>query len=168
MYLAYIDFVKTKQGYRAGILVTDETTKPVEFRVTTNVHIDELQIILYGETLEEALYKERFTVELVNALQEDFDILLTKEKDILSLREEIGKPILFLQKHDPFKALDKYSHKLVNITYKFEPLVVTISKEDVNLLIPISKKLQEIYKHYNILEPFDRIKKAIAYLSESK
>ena len=168
MRFAYIDFVETKQGHRAGILVTDEATKPIEFRVTTNVKIDELQKILYGESLETVLYKERFAVELVQSLQEDFDVLLTKEKDILSLREEVGKPILFVQKYDPFKAMDKYSHKVTNISDKFEPLTVTISKEDAKLLIPLARKLQELYRTYNIVEPFDRIRKAIDYLSKSK
>ncbi len=168
MHFAYIEFVETKQGHRAGVLVTDETTKPVEFRVTTNVKIDELQKILYGESLETVLYKERFTIELIHSLQEEFDILLTKEKDILSLREEIGKPILFIQKYDPFKAMDKYSHKITNLSDKFEPLTITISKEDAKLLVPLARKLQELYRTYNIVEPFDRIKKAIDYLSKSK
>ncbi len=168
MHFAYIDFVETKQGHRAGILITDETTKPVEFRVTTNVNIDELQKILYGESLETVLYKERFTTELVQSLKEDFDILFTKEKDLLSLREEIGKPILFIQKYDPFKAMDKYSYKITNLSDKFEPLAITISKEDAKLLIPLGRKLQEIYRTYNIVEPFDRIRKAIDYLSKTK
>ncbi len=167
MNLAYIDFLETKKGYKAGVLVTDETTKPLEFRVTTNVKIDELQKILYGESLENILYKERFAVELINSLQEDFDILLTKEKSLLSLREEIGKPILFIQKHDPFKAMDRYSHKVVNLADKFPALVVTITPEDSKLLVPISRKLQEIYKNFNIMEPFNRIQKAIEYLSKS-
>jgi hypothetical protein len=167
MNLAYVDFLETSKGYRAGILVTDETTKPLEFRVTTNVKIDELQKILYGESLESILYKERFTVELVNSLQENFDVLLTKEKSILSLREEIGKPILYIQKHDPFKAMDRYSHKVINLADKFQPLTITITPEDSKLLIPISRKLQEIYKNFNIMEPFNRIQKAIDYLSKS-
>ncbi len=165
MFLAYIDFLETKEGHRAGILITDETTKPIEFRVTTGVKIDDLQKILYGEALENILYKERFSIELVNALQEDFDILLVREKSLLSIREEVGKPILYIQKHDPFKAMDRYSHKVVNITDRFDPLVVTISPEDHKLLIPVSRKLQEIYKTFNIMEPFSRIRKAIEYLS---
>ncbi len=168
MKLGYIEFVETKDGYRAGLLITDQFTKPLEFRVTTNVKVDQLQKILYGDLLENVLYRERFTIELVNEAQEDFDILLVKEKDLLSLRDEIGKPIGFLRKFDPFKAMDRYSHKIVNLADKFEPLTLTVSKEDFKLVVPISRKLQEIYRNYNLMEPFERIRKAIEYLSTSQ
>ncbi len=167
MKLGYIDFLKTQDGYRAGLLITDETTKPVEFRVTTDVKIDELQKILYGSSLENVLYKEQFAVELIDAAQEDFDVLLTKEKELLSIREKIGKPVGFIRKFDPFKAMDRNSHKIVNLADRFEPLALTVSQEDSKLVIPISRKLQEIYRNFNIMEPFDRIKKAIDYLSKS-
>ncbi|NPA54452.1 MAG: hypothetical protein GXO21_07275, partial [Aquificae bacterium] len=155
MKLAYIDFLETEKGYKAGVLVTDEMTKPLEFRITQDVQIDELQKILYGEALENILYKEKFAVELINALHEDFDVLLTREKFLLSLREEIGKPILYIEKHDPFKAIDKNSYKITNIADKFPPLVVTISSQDEKHLVSLAKKLQDIFKSFNILEPFN-------------
>ncbi|RMA93211.1 hypothetical protein [Hydrogenothermus marinus] len=165
MRIAFIDFKELNNTVKAGILLTDEHTKPIEFRTTTNINIDELQRILYGESLKEVLYKERFAVDLANSLKEDFDILLTKEKNILSIRKEIGKPVGYIRKFDPFKALDKHSHKIVNLAGKFEPLVLTISKEDEKNLYIFSKNLQKIYKNFNLLEPFERVKKALEYLS---
>ncbi len=167
MRIAFIDFIELDNIVRAGILLTDENTKPIEFRTTTNIEIDQLQRILYGDALKEVLYKERFAVDLVKSLKEDFDIVLSKEKNILSIRKEINKPVGYLQKYDPFKAIDKYSHRIVNLADRFEPLLFTISKEDEKSLLVFSKKLQEIYKNFSLLEPFERIKKALKYLSQS-
>ncbi len=167
MKLAFIDFLDKDDKLLAGILITDSNTKPIEFRTTTDINIDELQKILYGEALKEIFLKERFAVDLAKSTKEKFDILLTREKNILGIRKEVDAPVGYLHKYDPFKALDKYSHKIVNITDRYEPLVLTISKEDKKDLIIFSKKLQEIYKMFNLMEPFNRVKKALEYISSS-
>ncbi len=167
MRFAYIDFFEKDDFVSGGVLVVDESTKPVEFRTTTDVKIDELQKILYGQALKEVLFKERFAIDLIQSLKEEFDIVLTREKNILSIRKDIEKPVGFLQKYDPFKAVDKFSHKIVNLAEKFEPLLFTISREDEKQLIYFSKALQEIYKTFNIMEPFSRVQKGLEYLYEN-
>lgn len=62
--------------------------------------------------------------------------------------------------------LNRQSHKIINLQEKYEPLYITISSQDENRLVSISQQLNEIYKNFNIMEPFDRIEKAIKYLSE--
>ncbi|MDQ7056055.1 MAG: hypothetical protein Q9M89_06150 [Persephonella sp.] len=101
MKIVYINFYSQDNSYRAGALITDMSTKPVEFRVTSNLNIGKLQEILYGEVLQEILYRERFTIQLLNSLQEEYDIVLTKEKNLLSIRKEIQKPVVHIQKYDP-------------------------------------------------------------------
>ena len=167
MRFAYIDFFEKEDFVSGGILIVDEYTKPIEFRTTTDVKIDELQKILYGEALKGILFKEKFAIDLVKSLKEDFDIILTREKNILEIRKEIDKPIGLIQKYDPFKAVDKFSHKIVNLAEKFEPLLFTISKEDEKRLIYFSKNLQEIYKTFNIMEPFNRVQKGLEYICKN-
>jgi len=168
MRIAYIDFYSLENVYRAGVLITDESTKPVEFRITSNLNVDKLQEILYGEALQEVLYKERFTTQLLNALQEDYEIVLTKEKNLLSIRKEIDKPVVHIQKYDPFMPLNRLSRKIINIHDRYEPLYITVNKEDENKLVNISHQLQEIYRNFNIMEPFKRIEKALQYIMESE
>ncbi len=166
MRLAYINFLIEDENYRAGVLLTDETTKPVEFRITTNLNIDQLQEILYGESLKEVLYKERFTVQLLNALQEEYDIVLVKDRSLFSIRKEIEKPVVHIQKYEYFMPLNRLSHKVVNLQERYEPLYITISPQDEKKLVSISHQLNDMYRNFNIMEPFDRIEKAIKYLSE--
>ncbi|WP_457621880.1 hypothetical protein [Persephonella sp.] len=166
MRLAYINFLIEDGNYRAGVLLTDQSTKPVEFRITTGLNIDQLQEILYGEALKEVLYKEKFTIQLLNSLQEDYDVVLVKDRSLLSIRKEIEKPVVHIQKYEYFMPLNRQSHKIINLQEKYDPLYITISSQDENRLVSISQQLNEIYKNFNIMEPFDRIEKAIKYLSE--
>jgi len=168
MRIAYVNFYNRGDMYRAGALITDESTKPVEFRITSNLNVDKLQEILYGEALQEVLYKERFTVQLLNSLQEDYDIVLIKEKSLLSVRKEIEKPVVHIQKYDPFMPINRLSHKIVNIHDRFEPLYISVNKEDEKKLVSISHSLQEIYRNFNIMEPFNRIENALKYIMENE
>ncbi|WP_456401242.1 hypothetical protein [Persephonella sp.] len=168
MKIAYINFLLEEDNYRAGVLVTDEYTKPIEFRITTNLNLDQLQEILYGEALKEVLYKEKFTIQLLQSLKEDYDIVLVKEKSLLSIRKELEKPVVFIQRYEYFLPLNRQSHKVVNLQEKYDPLYITVSPQDEKRLVSISQQLNEMYRNFNIMEPFDRIEKAIIYLSEKE
>ncbi|SNZ08180.1 hypothetical protein SAMN06265182_1199 [Persephonella hydrogeniphila] len=168
MKICYINFYNLENRYRAGALITDESTKPLEFRVTSDLNINRLQEILYGEALEEVLFKERFSVQLVKSMQEQFDIILTKEKSLLSLRKEVDIPVVHIQKYDHFLPLNRLSHKIINIHDRFEPLYITVDKVDEKNVISISNALQEIYRNFNIMEPFKRIENAIKYIMENE
>ncbi len=164
MKLAYLYYLNNEENYRGGILLTDEKTKPLEFRITSKVKLEELQKILYGSSLKEVLFKEKFGIELLSALSENYDLVLTQDKELLSIRKYISAPIIYIRKFDPFMPKDRLSHKVINIHEKFEPLIFTISKEDEHQLISVSKKLNDIYRNFNLLEPFSRVEKAMEYL----
>jgi hypothetical protein len=168
MKICYINFYSTGSRYRAGALITDESTKPLEFRITSDLNIDKLQEILYGEALEDVLFKERFSIQLIKSMQERFDIVLTKEKNLLSLRKEIDFPVVHIQRYDQFLPVNRLSHKVINIHDRFEPLYITVDKTDEKRVVSISNALQEIYRNFNIMEPFKRIENAIKYIMENE
>ncbi|WP_293446524.1 hypothetical protein [Persephonella sp.] len=167
MKIAYINFYSVGNRYRAGALITDSSTRPVEFRVTSDLNIDKLQEILYGEALQEVLYKERFTVQLLKSMQEEYDIVLIKDKNLMSIRNEINIPVVHIQKFDQFMPLNRLSRKIINIHDRYEPLYITVNKEDEKRLVGISHFLQEMYRNFNIMEPFKRIENAIKYIMEN-
>jgi hypothetical protein len=51
----YLNLKNENNYLRAGALVVDEKTKPVEFRITSKVEVNDLQKILYGETFKEGV-----------------------------------------------------------------------------------------------------------------
>ena len=168
MKIAYINFYSRGNTYRAGALITDSSTRPIEFRVTSNLNVDKLQEILYGNALQEVLYREKFTVQLLKSMQETYDMVMIKEKSLLSIRKEIKKPVIHIQKYDPFMPLNRLSHKVVNIHDRYDPLYITVNREDEKRLVSLSHFLQEMYRNFNIMEPFERIENAIKYLMENE
>jgi hypothetical protein len=164
----YIDFIEGENGYlRFGTLIVDKKLKPVEFRITSNLSLDELQKILYGEVLKETLFIEKVGIDLLNSLESDYKYIFCKEKILLNLRNNFPKPVFYLEKFDEFKPRDRYSLKLVSSTGKFESILIKFVALDEKEISQLNKELLEIFKYVDIMEPFRRIEKAIDYINKT-
>ena len=65
--LCFLDFTEFDDDTtRGAVLVTDERTRPLEFRVTDAVGIGSLQRLLYGQVLEEHLHVGKSVVHLAD------------------------------------------------------------------------------------------------------
>lgn len=162
----YLHYRLFPEFVRAAILVTDIKTKPVEFRITSKVDLDQLQKIVYGETLKNALLVEKIGKELLESVQTGFDAVLVREKELLNLREFSKKPVLLVEKFDEFRGLDRFSFKLQSQNPKFSSVVVKFLPNDEEAAKRIFKGLQETFRQHNILEPFDRIERAIEFMNQ--
>lgn len=87
MKYCYLHYRVFSDFLRAALLITDEKTKPLEFRITSKVKLDQLQRILYGESLRDAVFVEKVGKEPVESSKVEYDVLLLKEKDILRYRQ---------------------------------------------------------------------------------
>ncbi|MCX7738020.1 MAG: hypothetical protein N2Z80_01185 [Hydrogenothermaceae bacterium] len=138
----------------------------MEFRITSKVKLDQLQRILYGESLRDAVFVEKVGKELVESSKVEYDVLLLKEKDIFGLRDYVKTPSFLIQKHDELRGIDKFSVKLQSQNPKFDTIILRFSPKDEVNLPKFLKIFQDTFKHYNLMEPFDRIEKAIELLNE--
>lgn len=159
-YRLFPDFI------RAALLITDDRTKPLEFRITSKVRLDQLQRILYGESLKNAVLLEKIAKELLESATVDYQVLLFKDKDMLALRDYINRPSFLLQRYDEFKGIDKFSVKLQSQNPKFDDILLKFSPKDEGNLSKFLKSFQDSFKHYNLMEPFERIERAIDFLNE--
>ncbi|MCX7760670.1 MAG: hypothetical protein N2Z81_05730 [Hydrogenothermaceae bacterium] len=165
MNYCYLHFKVFPEFIRAALLVTDERTKTLEFRITSKIILDDLQKIIYGESLKDFLFVEKIGKELIDSAQVDFGTCFVKEKDLLNLRDKIDKPVFLLQKYDEFKARDKFSIKLQSANTKFEPIMIRFLAKDEDDMGKFIKIFQESFKYSNIMEPFERIERAIEFLN---
>lgn len=165
MNYCYLHFKVFPEFIRAALLITDERTKPLEFRITSKIMIDDHQKIIYGESLKESLFVEKIGKDLIDSVQIDFGVCFVKEKDLLSLRDKIDKPLFLLQRYDEFKARDKFSIKLQSTNTKFEPIMIRFLAKDEGDMGRFMKVFQESFKYSNIMEPFERIERAIEFLN---
>lgn len=166
MNYCYLHYKVFPEFVRAALLVTDIKTKPLEFRITSKINLDQLQKILYGETLKNALFVEKIGKELLESAQTHFDTVLVKERDLLNLREFVKRPVFLAEKFDEFRGIDRFSVKLQSQNPKFLPVLLKFSSQDEEQAKKILKSLQETFKYHNILEPFERIERAIEFLNQ--
>uniref|UniRef100_UPI0026074990 hypothetical protein n=1 Tax=Sulfurihydrogenibium sp. TaxID=2053621 RepID=UPI0026074990 len=159
--------VEREDNYlRFGTLIVDKKLKPIEFRVTSKFCVGELQKIIYGETLKEALFIEKVGIHLLNSMESEYDYIFCKEKILLNLRNNFPKPVFLLEKFDEWKPKEKYSFKLISSSGKFEPVLVKYAAVDEKNISQLNKELVEIFKYSDIMEPFKRIEKAIDYIDK--
>ncbi|ACN98912.1 hypothetical protein [Sulfurihydrogenibium azorense] len=164
----YIDYVENENNeLRFGVLVVDKKLKPVEFRITSKIILEDIQKILYGETLKETLFIEKIGNEILNSVESNYDYIFCKDKSFLLLRNSTSKPIFLLEKFDEFKPRDRYSVKLVSPLGKFDNISLKYLSNDEKYISSITKELLEIFKYADIMEPFKRIEKAINYIDKS-
>src|SRR3989337_1901537 len=81
-------------GVMGAILVTDADTKPLAFRVTAPIKPTSFQKTLYGDVLHEHILVELISVPLLNAINEQVDLILVKEQFFLGANSKQGFRVL--------------------------------------------------------------------------
>jgi hypothetical protein len=171
-YLARYEFEDGK-AYRGGVLVVDDSGTPREFRCTSPVRPNGTQRILYGDNLDPFMLLELMGKPLLQALRESLDIVLVNDRWLLNLREQMDKPIVFLRPQGAEviqeSTNDQEAPAIIQpFSDEFEPVVVQSfpgQAEDLAFARPL---LQECSARIDILEPFQRIGKALAKVHEEK
>ena len=105
MKLCFLDLNEDADGWvSAASLVTDETTRPLEFRVTDQVHTDEVQRVLYGAAYDEQLYGVCLVAPLLEACREKPDLILVRDGLTQGPVTVDGKSLTEIDSWDPEKV----------------------------------------------------------------
>jgi hypothetical protein len=130
---------------RGGVLfIEKETRMPYEFRCTAPVLPTRTQQTLYGDTLKPYVYVQLVALPLLKAAQIDPAVLLTTNKTLLQVRPSVNYPVVFLRATQPSSTIG---------TMEPHADFPDDRTEAQKLLKPLDEQ--------DILEPFDRLKKAI-------
>jgi len=161
-------------GYRGGILVTDGWGKPVEFRCTAPVRPNPVQKTLYGQTLLPHIAVELIGVPLLRSIPEKpmlvviqdavfFDVRLHSETALVRLWRQ-GEQVR-LQSADDQQQTNAV---LSCATGRFQPIVCEAHwkfRADSEVATP---RLSEMFARWDLIEPFDRLNRALEYVHEQK
>lgn len=154
---------------RGAVLVTDEHTKPVEFRVTSPVRPTSFQRTLYGDVLQEHILVELVGVPLLSALKESPSVVIVRDPLFLGVNSKQDIPVVRLYREDEVSAGgDSNPEPLHAAGGKYDPVFMETSRQNEGLLPEIRKSLAEVFGQRNLLEPFDRIKTACQQVHEQK
>ncbi len=98
-YIAFLDVLELDDNtaFRGGCLVTDQETKPVEFRCTAAIRPTELQRVLYGKKLLEYVCNDLVGLPMLKALQSKPSLVLVRLPELLKIRPSIGVPVLWIE-----------------------------------------------------------------------
>jgi len=143
--LAFLDLATFDEGaaFRGGCLVTDERTRPLEFRVSGAIRPSAVQKILYGDTLHEYICTVLLGEPLLKALESRADFVLVRDAEFLKLRPQLELPLLWLR-------------STVDGQYALQPFPGYEAEADT-----VGDAMPARLRGRNIMEPFLRIRAAL-------
>ena len=114
MEIAKLAFLETytleeNAGIMGAILVTDSDTKPLEFRVTAPIKPTSFQKTLYGDVLLEHILVELISLPLLNAINEQVDLIIVRDPFFLGTNNKQGTRVVRIYSEDEGKS--RSSHK---------------------------------------------------------
>ena len=146
-------------GIMGAILVTDSETKPLEFRVTAPIKPSNFQKTLYGDVLFEHILTELISIPLLNAINEEIDLILVRDPLFMGVNEKQGIRVVRVFNEDDGQKSSKSIQELAS-TNGHPKLFVETSKKFESELAEIKTKLGPLAEQRNLIEPFDRLKAA--------
>ncbi len=156
-------------GVMGAIMVTDADTKPIEFRVTAPIKPTSFQRTLYGDVLHEHILVELISIPLLNAINEQVDLIIVKDPFFLGANNKQGIRVVRI-----FNEGDGQSRKSSNaVELPFssngngKTLLETSQKFESELSV-ISEELNKLSEGRNLLEPFERLKLACEQVNQQK
>lgn len=163
--LAFLDIELFDNGaaIRGAVLITDLDTKPYEFRITSPVRPSLLQKVLYGNTLDDYVHIELIGIPLLRELREKMNLVLVAKPALLRMRPKLSTPVALLR-HDSKSASDTpdvgdNSLKIVTITTHRDFSADTAAAQSL---------LASVMQKRDLLEPFERLKVALAEAHKQK
>jgi hypothetical protein len=175
-FLSYVEAQGAGSG-RGALLVTDEATRPVEFRCTTSIQPNTLQRVLYGDTLRSYIAADLVGKPLLDAIQEKPSVILVREPLFLSLQGKIDGRMVCLRRQGEqlSTALGNGSSHMTGepslltcASGRFQPLTVVSAPGRTADLDAALEMLRPIFSMADLLEPFERIEKVVAELNRQE
>ncbi len=166
MELARLAFLETYAlenggGIMGAILVTDKDTKPLEFRVTAPIKPTNFQKTLYGNVLKEHILVELISVPLINAVNENIDLIIVQDPLFLGVNEKQDIRVVRLFKDEKEKTnTGEKGEALTQFVNGTTKVFIETWKQFSGELPEIKDMLDEISANRNLIEPFERLKVA--------
>ncbi len=159
-----------EKGFIGAILVTDIYTKPVEFRVTFPVKPTPVQRTLYGASLVPHIGIELCGKPLYEMLQMPPDILFIEQDEFLPLAEHVRSLVVRVRRVESlagFIERDVQEVQLPSHDKHYEAIAAAFpSHYEATTVQTATTLLHELARQIDLLEPFDRIGRALQVLAE--
>lgn len=171
--LAYFVALKEGASYLGGLLLTDTSGIPLDFRYTEPITPTKLQAVLYGKALEPHLKEEVIQKALLKELKALPDLFVLPPAELVGgWAGDVKCPVLAVQKTQEL-ALARVGEVfrvsprevLVQLAEGAAPLrVIFASAVDLATQDAAAQKLLEAGYHMDLAEPLERVTAALQAL----
>ena len=159
--IGYLSVKKIDGKHIGGILVVDKRGIPVEFKYTDPVVPTELQKILYGSSLETYLHADIIATSLLGKLENNPIVILTDHPDLV----EVDKRVLLVSEStERVENTKEIGEGEYLIPFQGRAIRI-VSKEKPSQ--EVLEKIKEISEELDIMEPFERLDRALRYVCSS-
>lgn len=171
--LGFLSMLETssRDGYIAGLLITDLKGIPIEFRCTYPVKPTAIQRILYGDSLESYVGINLCASSLLKSVQNDPSILIVSKPYLIEIRKTTRFPVTYLKKagETPEIGLPELGKKerIDSPMSKFNSVVAFCHPDFSEDAVVIKEILEKSFHFLDPLEPFTRISKAIEMIEKN-
>jgi len=161
-------------AFRGGILVTDDWGKPLEFRCTAPVRPNQVQRTLYGQTLLPHIAVELIGLPLLKSIQEKPSLVIIQEDVFFDVRLRYEAPLVRLWRQGEQVRLQsageqEQANSVLNCgTGKFQPIVLEVHRQFHTDSQSCAGCLSDMFGRWDLIEPFERLKRALEYVHEQK
>lgn len=172
--LAFLDFKEFPgESRRGGILVTDLKTEPIEFRCTDPVAPTALQKMLWGGRMAPYIGTTLMGKPLLQSLSNKPSLVIIRCPDFMDLRPMIAFPLVQVLRNEELGNVSSLAaqdsdgdDQLHSVEARFEPVIVKVHSGFEEDRDKAREMLTEMFKSYNILEPFARIANALDMVNQ--
>ncbi len=171
--IAYFVATKQENSFLGGLLITDASGIPLDFRYTEPITPTKLQSVLYGKALEGHLKEEVIQKTLLKDLKQSVDLFILPGSDLpTQSSSELKCPVLSLQKsqESPLPKIGESfrvnpREALLQVVEGASPLRVIFGSEvDLASQEGALHKLLEAGYQMDLLEPLERVQTALRTL----
>lgn len=159
LHLGFLTVLSDSSGWFGGYLVTNSWGRPLEFRLSTAVQPNKVQVALYGPTLTEYLFADIIGKTLIEKTNIVAHLIITDSPLLLPLRSRIAQPTVALSGSADAPPHDWTVHPLTTGRSK-HPLLWTPRCGDSEETL--SALLERVDGSLDLAEPFARIREALA------
>ena len=163
-FLGYREFDEG-EAYRGAILITDEWSKPLEFRCTAPVRPTELQRTLYGKSLLPHILTELIGLPLISSAREKPQLILITDEAYFDVRLKTSSPVIRVAKSGNSKSKGLL---LQSSSGKFEQLEIQAHLKFASDLDAAGDRLRDLFARWDLSEPFSRMGEGLKYVHDER
>lgn len=160
-----------KDGYLGAVLVVDTMGRPVEFRVTYPIKPTAIQRVLYGNALEPYIGAELCGKPLLKSTTHELALMLVDRESLLSVSQDAVTPFAYIcPQGERLEVMDGMEaqgtrRSIGSSSGRFRPIEATFAKSAEAAADDVTSLIERLYADIDLLEPFERIAKAVESLA---